>query len=263
GSHLELLLAGVIEHTLKSAQETELQPHAEFDEALAALSGVAYTAYRQLVEHAGFVAYFQAASPVEEFSLLNLGSRPARRFGARSLADLRAIPWVFAWTQNRQLVPGWYGVGSALAEFRRVRGATGEATLRAMFAHSRLFRLVIDEVEKTLALVDLAIAERYASLVPVTAVRHAVLELIETEYARTRDEILALTGEQALVERFPGFRERLAARLPMLAALGREQVEVLARFRAQAGQEPIEKLDLTVSLMLSFNAVATGMGRTG
>ncbi|MEQ9058365.1 MAG: phosphoenolpyruvate carboxylase, partial [Gammaproteobacteria bacterium] len=118
GSHLELLLAGVIEHTLKSAQETELQPHAEFDEALAALSGVAYTAYRQLVEHAGFVAYFQAASPVEEFSLLNLGSRPARRFGARSLADLRAIPWVFAWTQNRQLVPGWYGVGSALAEFR-------------------------------------------------------------------------------------------------------------------------------------------------
>lgn len=262
-THLELLVAGVLEHTLKSGREPALQPNPQFDEAMTALSGMACAAYRQLVEHPGFVTYYQAASPVEEFALLNLGSRPARRFGARSLADLRAIPWVFAWTQNRHLVPGWYGVGTALREFVRVRGSEGEALLARMAAESRLFRLVVDEVEKTLALVDLDIAAGYAGLVEVSAVRHAILGMIREEYGRTREALLALSGARELADRFPGFRARLAARQPLLEALAHEQIEALSRFRAQAGQKPAEKLDLTVALLLSFSAVATGMGWTG
>ena len=122
--------------------------------------------------------YFQAASPLEEISLLNIGSRPARRFGARSLNDLRAIPWVFAWSQNRHVITGWYGVGSGLQSFLDVRG---DQRLRpaagACSTNSRLFRLIIDEVEKTLLLVDLDIAREYASLVADSGVREPNLRV--------------------------------------------------------------------------------------
>ena len=112
-----------------------------------ALSGAAQAAYRKLIDHPGLLPYFQAASPLEEISLLNMGSRPARRFGARSLSDLRAIPWVFAWSQNRHFVPGWYGVGSGILTFLQVRGERGSNLLARMFRDSRLFRLIVDEVE--------------------------------------------------------------------------------------------------------------------
>jgi len=161
----ELLAASVLEHSLKSEREDALVPTAEFDEAMEALSGAAHAAYRRLIEHPHLVTYFQAASPLEEIALLNIGSRPTRRFGARTLGDLRAIPWVFAWTQNRHCIPGWYGVGTGLATFLDVRGARGAALLGRMFAGCRLFRLIVDEAEKTLAYVDLDIARAYADLV--------------------------------------------------------------------------------------------------
>src|SRR3954464_6459952 len=116
--------------------------------------------------------------------MLTLGSRPARRFGARSLSDLRAIPWVFAWSQNRHFVPGWYGVGSGIMTFLQVRGPRGAALLDRMFTESRLFRLIVDEVEKTLAYVDLEIAREYAELVPEASVRNNIMEMIEDEYQR-------------------------------------------------------------------------------
>ena len=99
------------------------------------------------------------------------GSRPARRFGARSLSDLRAIPWVFAWSQNRHFVPGWFGVGSGVLTFLQVRGERGDALIQRMFSDSRLFRLIVDEVEKTLSYVDLEMAREYAELVPDARVR--------------------------------------------------------------------------------------------
>ena len=108
---MELLAASVFEHALKSEREDALKPRPEFDDAMEALAGASRAAYSGLVGHPDLVTYFQAASPLEEISLLNIGSRPARRFGARSLKDLRAIPWVFAWSQNRHVITGWYGVG--------------------------------------------------------------------------------------------------------------------------------------------------------
>ena len=168
---MELLAASVFEHALKSEREEALQPAREFDDAMEALAGPSRAAYPGLVDHPDLVAYFQAASPLEEISLLNIGSRPARRFGARSLKDLRAIPWVFAWAQNRHVITGWYGVGSAIKSLLDVRGEDGLKLLRRMFESSRLFRLIIDEVEKTLLLVDLDIARDYASLVADEGVR--------------------------------------------------------------------------------------------
>jgi len=256
----ELLAASVLEHSLKSERERALVPTSEFDEAMEALSGAAHAAYRRLVEHPDIVTYFQAASPLAEIALLNIGSRPTRRFGGGSLAELRAIPWVFAWTQNRHFIPGWYGVGSGVATFLEVRGKRGETLLGRMFGDFRLFRLTIDEVEKTLAYVDLEIGREYAALVPEPAVREGIFSMIESEYHRTVDVVRRVTGGTGIAERFPQFRERLARRLPTLAQANRQQVDLLRRHRA-AGDAPSD--DYLPALLLSINCIAAGFGTTG
>ncbi len=257
----ELLAASVLEHSLKSEREQALVPTTEFDEAMEALSGAAHAAYRRLVEHPRLVDYFQAASPVEEIALLNIGSRPARRTGIRTLADLRAIPWVFAWTQNRHFIPGWYGLGTGLATFLDVRGSRGEALLKRMFNDFRLFRLVMDEVEKTLAYVDLDLARAYAELVADPWLRQEIFSLVTDEYHRTVAVLRRLTGSTELAERFPQFRQRLAGRLPTLNQVNRQQIELLRRYRATAAEKPPE--DQLAALLLSINCIAAGFGTTG
>ena len=257
----ELLAASVLEHSLKSEREQALVPTTEFDEAMEALSGAAHAAYRRLVEHPRLVDYFQAASPVEEIALLNIGSRPARRTGIRTLADLRAIPWVFAWTQNRHFIPGWYGLGTGLATFLDVRGSRGEALLKRMFSDFRLFRLIMDEVEKTLAYVDLELARGYAELVADPWLRQEIFSLVTDEYHRTVAVVRRLTGGTALADRFPRFRQRLANRLPTLNQVNRQQIELLRRHRATAADKPLE--DELAALLLSINCLAAGFGTTG
>jgi phosphoenolpyruvate carboxylase len=258
---MELLAASVFEHALKSEREEALKPRREFDDILEALSGASRAAYTGLVSHPGLVQYFQAASPLEEISLLNIGSRPARRFGAKSLADLRAIPWVFAWAQNRHIITGWYGVGSALASLLQVRGQQGEALLPQLFRDSRLFRLIMDEVEKTLLLVDLDIARDYASLVPDEGVRDMIFGMIEVELALTREMVLKVSGGSEIAERFPEYRRALATRLPTVNEVNREQVELLRRFRGSKSE--IEREAFKSALLLSINTVAAGLGATG
>jgi len=257
----ELLAAAVLEHTLKSEQEAALVPSSEFDEAMEALSGAAQAAYRGLMDDPDLLAYYQAASPLDELALLNLGSRPARRTGVRTLADLRAIPWVFAWSQNRHFVPGWYGVGTGLATFLEVRGARGEALLRRMFTGSRLFRLVVDEVEKTLCYVDLAIAREFAGLVPDARARDAIFGRVLEEHGRTVAAVLRLSGDDTLAARHPRFRRRLARRLPVLNQVSRQQVYFLDRFRRTTDEAG--KQEVLAALLLSINTIAAGFGATG
>jgi phosphoenolpyruvate carboxylase len=226
-----------------------------------ALSGAAFAAYASFITQQDLLAYFQAASPLEEISLLNIGSRPARRFGARSLSDLRAIPFVFAWAQNRHVVTGWYGTGSGIASFLDVRKDRGLALLRRMFAESRLFRLIIGEVEKTLCLVDLKIAREYASLYADAAKRDAIFSMIEEEFRLTSSVVLRLTGEHEIGERFPNYRARLAHRLPTINQVNRDQVELLRRFRACESEDAIEAYKS--NLLLSINCIASGLGATG
>jgi phosphoenolpyruvate carboxylase len=258
---LELLAASVVEHTLKSEREEALVPTAEGDEAMEALSGAAMAAYRRLIDDPSLLPYYQAASPLEELTLLNMGSRPARRFGAQSLSDLRAIPWVFAWSQNRHFVPGWYGVGSGILTFLQVRGQRGSALLGRMFSDSRLFRLIVDEVEKTLSYVNLEIAREYAELVPEPGVRDAIFPMIEAEYHRTVEAVLRISGGSELAERFPRFRRKLARRMPTLNQVSRQQIELLRRFRESGGDRTQE--EQLSALLLSINAIAAGFGATG
>jgi len=260
---LELLAASVLGHTLGHALGRDApEPSSEFTEAMEALSGAAFASYRGLVEHPAFFAYYSAASPLEELALLNLGSRPARRGSARALADLRAIPWVFAWTQNRHCVPGWYGIGSAIAAFTGIRAARGAALLARMFHEMPVFRLILDEAEKTLLEVDLGLCRAYADLVPDAGVRSAILGMIEAEYDRTVAAILGITGASRIAERFAHLRNRLQRRVVMLDQVHRRQIELLHRVRAPS-PDPEQRNVYLSALLFSINCIAAGFGTTG
>jgi phosphoenolpyruvate carboxylase len=258
-AHLELLVSSVLAHSVATAP-APAQP--EFHEALEALSGVAFAVYRRLIEHPGLVSYYELASPVGEIARLKLGSRPARRHGAQTLQDLRAIPWVFGWSQNRHLIPGWFGVGTALARFVEIRGAAGARLLRNMFEQFPLFRLAIDEVEKTLALVDLDVARRFAGLVADRRLGSEIFAVIEAEYRRTVEQVLAVSGSGALLDRFPNHRAGLNRRLALLDQAGLRQAELLERVRARREEGPLPQEEL-VQLLLAINCVASGLGWTG
>jgi phosphoenolpyruvate carboxylase len=254
---IELLGASVVEHVLRSERDAALVPVHEFHEAMEALSGTAWSAYRTLMEMPTMLEYLQASSPLEELAMLNIGSRPARRTQARTLADLRAIPWVFAWTQNRHMVSGWYGVGSGIKSFLDVRKERGLELLRRMFREARLFRLILDDVERTLSQVDLAIAREYAGLVEDEKVREPIFARVEEEYRLTSEMILRISEGGCIAERFPQFRRRLTRRLKTLNEVSRAQVHLLRAHRAGSSEE------LRTALLMSINCAAAGFGATG
>ncbi len=252
---LELLAASVLGH---SGQKGSNHDTPEFDDALDALSGLSQTAYSTLLNSDGFIDYFQQASPVEELAMLKIGSRPARRFGATSLVDLRAIPWVFAWSQNRHLISGWYGFGTAIASFRKFRGAAGDETLAAMFDRSLLFRLIVDEIEKSLFQADMGVAEEYASLVSDIDTRMRVFGAIRDEYRRSCDAIQFLTRSPIIARRFPILQEKFDRIRPDLNRINSLQIELLRQSRAANTPNRV-----SVPLLQSMNSISAGLGWTG
>jgi phosphoenolpyruvate carboxylase len=256
--NLEILAASVFVHTLKSIDEPELKVNPEHQEAVEWIAQASFRHYRKLAEDNALITYFQQASPVEELANLKLGSRPARRFGAKGIADLRAIPWVFAWSQNRHLLTGWYGLGYALDDFLVPRGSDGMRLLRDMFNKSRGFRLAVDEVEKSLYLADMEVAEQYASLVTDRVSAERMFALIRHEHRRTSRAILELTGEKKLCERFEGLQRRFERVRPMVDQSNRWQVKLLKETR-QSGNGERQMMPL----LMTMNCVATGLGWTG
>lgn len=253
-NQLELLASSVLAHSLQE-ETSHLSP--EIDDALEALSGISQTAYDGLLNKPGFIDYFQEASPVEELASLKIGSRPAKRFGASSLDDLRAIPWVFAWSQNRHLITGWYGFGTAVDSFCKFRGEAGEALLRSMSEECRLFRLMVDEVEKSLFQADMEIASSYASLVRDAETRRSIFGAISSEFESSRKAVLLLNGGQAIGERFPDLYQRFNADRPYLDRIQALQVDLLRETRKPSGQT------LSIPLLQSMNCIAAGLGWTG
>ncbi|MBA8908056.1 phosphoenolpyruvate carboxylase [Aminobacter ciceronei] len=259
---LEILAASVFAHSVKSQNEAELKDIPEFSEALEALTGMSQASYSGLINEPGFIDYFNQASPVEELALLKIGSRPARRFGARDISDLRAIPWVFAWSQNRHLLTNWYGIGSALNSFVNVRGDAGLDLLRQMFERSRFFRLVIDEVDKGLYQSDMDIGKLYAGLVQDREVGERIYAKISAEYALTRRMISEVNGGLKLSERFPAFKRHFDRIRPQMDSIHRLQVQLLREVRAQDDATVNPKRAVN-ALLLSINCISAGLGWTG
>ncbi|WP_434723248.1 phosphoenolpyruvate carboxylase [Mesorhizobium sp. RIZ17] len=259
-NQLEVLAAAVLAHGIRSTGDAGAKESPEFDEALEALAGMSQASYAGLMAEPGFLDYFNQASPVAELALLKMGSRPDRRFGASGIADLRAIPWVFAWSQNRHLLTGWYGIGSALSAFVTVRGDAGRELLARMFEHSRFFRLIVDEAEKTLYQSDMEIARLYAGLVSDGDAAGRIYARIAAEYELTRRLIGDLTGGD-LSARFPMFKRRFDNLRRQMDDIHRLQVDLLREVRTSAATADQKRA--TDALLVSINCISAGLGWTG
>ena len=234
----------------------------EWVEAMERMSGQGFAAYKKLVhDDPEFIAFWKQATPIDEISNLKFGSRPTFRRATQSVADLRAIPWVFSWMQARFNFPGWYGLGSALAPILK-SGRAGRDLLRAMHAGWPFFQTLIDNAQLTLAKADMGIARLYASLVDDTRVRTKILVALETEFALTEKAILAITGQRKLLAKEPVLRKSVELRNPYIDPLNYLQVEMLRRLRAGGLDKQEEEATRRV-VELTINGISGGLKNTG
>ncbi|MBM5573345.1 phosphoenolpyruvate carboxylase [Deefgea sp. CFH1-16] len=256
--NLEILVAATLDASFQPLIE-------QTDDVLARrvlmerLSSRAYQFYRDLVYATpDFITYFLEATPITEIPNLNIGSRPAARRNTTSIGDLRAIPWVFSWSQCRLMLPGWYGFGTAVAEYLDETGEEGLALLRELYKTWPFLQVTISNMEMVLAKSDIAIAERYSELVQDQAIAKRIFGRIKAEWQRSVDAVLVITEHDQLLGDNPMLARSLDNRLPYLDPLNHLQVELLKRIRSGDDSE-----ELRHAVHLTINGVSAGLRNSG
>jgi phosphoenolpyruvate carboxylase len=278
--NLELVVAGVTQSSLpeEKLKNSELPVHEpeRWSKVMDRLSTSAYARYRGLIyENPDFLHFFEQATPILELGWLNIGSRPARRAKGRSIEELRAIPWVFAWMQSRYVLPSWYGVGGALEEYVSEEEGRLEE-LQRMYQKWPFLRAFLDNLQMTLSKADMHIAQHYTSLVDDEILRERLSKTILQEYERTREILLKIVGGKALLDATPVLQRSIRLRNPYVDPLSYFQVMLLRKLRALGGplllEEPNlqsaneqeqERARLTYAVLLTINGIAAGLRNTG
>lgn len=249
-------LEQIVNATLLVSASPERKPDPQWVEAMHELSKQSLAKYRELVEHPGFLHYFDNATPISEIETLPIGSRPARRGQRRSLADLRAIPWTFAWTQSRHILPAWFGLGTAFRNF--VDSQSGDwKVLQDMYEQWPVFRALVDNAELALAKADISIARLYASLVQEEASLE-IWQVVSSEFERSRGAVLLIKQHAELLADIDWLRKSVSTRNPYLDPLNLAQIDLLQRIRQNGSDE-----HLTDLVRLSIQGIAAGLRTTG
>ncbi len=255
--NLEVRVAATLEASLTHPSQDAVP--APFTEAMEQLSALAFRAYRTLVfETPGFEDYFRAATVIDEISTLNIGSRPASRRKRGSLKDLRAIPWVFSWSQCRIMLPGWYGLGSAVTAWLAEHPNDGLPRLRAINAEWPFFRTLLSNMDMVLAKTNMGIAGRYAALVEDADLRATIFARIAVERAATIRALLEITENDELLAANPLLARSIQNRFPYLDPLNHLQVELLKAHRARSDDPKVLR-----GLQLTINGISAGLRNSG
>ena len=259
--HLEVFVAATLAAEAGNPQSDFCDK--DFIKDFKELSEFAFKAYRNLVyETKGFEEYFWQSTVIAEIASLNIGSRPTSRAKSRKIEDLRAIPWVFSWSQCRVMLPGWYGFGTAVDQFLERHGKKkGLTLLKLMFETWPVFTTMLNNMEMVLTKADMSIAAHYAELVEDKKIRDAIFPRIVAEYERTRNHLLSITGQKNLLDKSPALRQVIASRLPSLDPLNHIQVEMLRRYRNAAQGEENERIKRGVQI--SINAITSVLRNSG
>ncbi len=270
--NLELMIAASLDALARpdaTLQKGAATPHLtgeitpSWEAAMERLSETSFAFYRKhIIENPETFTYFEQATPVAELENARIGSRPAKRTGKRTMADLRAIPWVFGWMQSRQLVPAWFGVGHALDAFAR-ENPDGLNQLRSMTRDFPLFVDIIRNVEMALAKSDFGIAELYASLVEDKGLRKRVYNVLKDEFELTQKMLLAVTGQQRLLETNPVLERSIRLRNPYVDPMSLIQVELIRRKRMAAAKGEPESAELSRAISATINGISAGLRNTG
>jgi phosphoenolpyruvate carboxylase len=256
-ANLEILAAATLEASLLQPQQSAPRP--EYLDAMEDLSSRAFAAYRNLVyETPGFEDYFWASTVINEIATLNIGSRPASRKKTRRIEDLRAIPWVFSWAQCRLMLPGWYGFGSAVEAWVKDHPDKGMALLQELYREWPFFRMLLSNMDMVLAKSSIAIASRYADLVPDAALREAIFGRIQREWHLTIEMLFAIMGQDRLLSSNPLLERSIRNRFPYLDPLNHVQVELLKAHRAQSADEQVLR-----GIQITINGISAGLRNSG
>jgi phosphoenolpyruvate carboxylase len=261
-NNLEILAAATLEASL--LQPRHSAPRPEYLHAMEELSALAFKAYRNLVyETEGFTDYFWASTVLTEISTLNIGSRPASRKKTRAIEDLRAIPWVFSWAQCRLMLPGWYGFGSAVEVWTFEHPDQGMPFLQELYREWPFFRMLLSNMDMVLAKSSIAIASRYAELVPDVELRERIFGRIRREWHSSIETLLDIMGHGRLLQGNPLLERSIRNRFPYLDPLNHVQVELLKEHRKELGDGEIADEQVLRGIQLTINGISAGLRNSG